>query len=108
MDTNVCPHRVRIKWWSYFLVGNVGTTLSRLWEEHVGRAASTGRQMMEETVQSDGVLYPLGDAGPSVPSTALMFKLLYEHSNRRTDGRRLSWKYYIMLLSVTENTDFNK
>lgn len=89
-------------------MGNIGTTLSRLWEEHVGRAASTGRQMMQETVQSDGVLCPLGDAGPSVPSTALMFKLLDEHSNKRTGGRRLSWKHHIMLLSVTENTDFNK
>lgn len=74
----------------------------------MGRAASTGRQMTESTVQSDGVLCPLGVAGPSVPSTTLLFKLLDEHSNRRADGRGLSWKHYRMLLSVTENTDFNK
>lgn len=74
----------------------------------MGRAASTGRRMTEDTVQSDVALCPLGDASSSVPSTALLFKLLDEHSNRRTDGRRLTWKHYIMLLSVTENTDFNK
>lgn len=30
-------------------MSNVGTTLSRLREEDLGRAASTGRQIMEET-----------------------------------------------------------
>lgn len=39
------------------------TTLSRLWGEHFGKAASIGRQMTENTVQN-GALYPLGNAQP--------------------------------------------
>lgn len=89
-------------------MGYVVSVFSKLWKGHLGRAASTGRQVTESTVQCDGALCPLGVAGPSVSSTTLLFKLLEEHSNRKADGRRLSWKHYRMLLSVTENTGFNK
>lgn len=60
-DKNACPHRVCVTSWSHFLLDDTVTALSGLWDEDFGKAASIAREMTENTVQSDGVLYLFGD-----------------------------------------------